>query len=98
MLPRDSVLGHVNDRCAITSRAGNCMSRWRVSRLIWRSLADYNQMSGVKRACWGVPTRNAKTFIYKRYRPTWFNTEGYSVQNVVQKNGSKGSVRFRFVD
>jgi ribosomal protein S14 len=97
-MPRDSLLQHANDRCAMTSRPGNCLSRWRVSRLIWRSLADYNQLSGVKRASWGVPTRNSFTFIYKRFRPNLYNTEGYSKHPVVDRNGKIKYVQFRFVN
>ena len=97
-MSRDSIHGHVNDRCAITSRPANCMSRWRMSRLVWRSLADYNQLSGVKRACWGVPTRISFNFIYKAFRPSLFNTEGYSKHKVFTKKGEITQVKFRFVD
>jgi ribosomal protein S14 len=96
-ISRDAQIGHINDRCGMTSRAASCLSRWRISRLVWRSLADYNQLSGVQRACWGVPTRNSVNFVYKRNRPSWFNTEGYSKEKVIQKDGKKTEVEFRFV-
>ena len=96
--PNDSLLGHINDRCAMTSRPANCLSRWRLSRMVWRDLADYNHLSGVKRASWGVPTRNSKCFIYKPHRPNYFNTEGYSKHKVLQKNGDIKEVEFRFAN
>ena len=51
-LPRDSTRFRLVDRCAITSRPRGVQQRWRVSRIIWRHLADYNKLSGVTRAWW----------------------------------------------
>nr|CAH0107534.1 unnamed protein product [Daphnia galeata] len=51
-LPRDSSITRVRNRCAITSRARGIVTRWRLSRIVWRSLADYNKLSGVQRAMW----------------------------------------------
>jgi small subunit ribosomal protein S14 len=50
--PRDSSLVRVRERCALTSRARGNVFRWRVSRIVWRHLADYNKLSGVQRAMW----------------------------------------------
>lgn len=51
-LPRDSCLVRVHNRCAITSRPRGIVHRWRLSRIAWRHLADYNKLSGVQRAMW----------------------------------------------
>nr|SVE74605.1 EOG090X0MNX [Daphnia barbata] len=51
-LPRDSNITRVRNRCAITSRPRGVVTRWRLSRIVWRSLADYNKLSGVQRAIW----------------------------------------------
>nr|CDS35377.1 28S ribosomal protein S14 mitochondrial [Hymenolepis microstoma] len=36
----------------MTSRRRGCKTRWRVSRIIFRSLADYNRLSGAQWAIW----------------------------------------------
>ncbi|XP_057371886.1 small ribosomal subunit protein uS14m-like [Daphnia carinata] len=51
-IPRDASLTRVRNRCAITSRPRGVVTRWRLSRIVWRSLADYNKLSGVQRAMW----------------------------------------------
>ncbi|XP_058122177.1 small ribosomal subunit protein uS14m isoform X2 [Anopheles ziemanni] len=50
--PRDSSLVRVRERCAVTSRPRGIVHRWRVSRIVWRHMADYNKLSGVQRAMW----------------------------------------------
>ncbi|GAB0092916.1 Ribosomal protein S14 [Sergentomyia squamirostris] len=50
--PVDSCLTRVRERCCITSRPRGIVFRWRMSRIVWRHLADYNKLSGVKRAMW----------------------------------------------
>ncbi|XP_053949570.1 28S ribosomal protein S14, mitochondrial [Anastrepha ludens] len=50
--PRDSCLVRVRERCAITSRSRGIVHRYRLSRMVWRHLADYNKLSGVQRAMW----------------------------------------------
>nr|CAG4637548.1 EOG090X0MNX [Ceriodaphnia reticulata]SVE73351.1 EOG090X0MNX [Ceriodaphnia reticulata] len=50
--PRDSSIIRVRNRCAVTSRPRGIVTRWRLSRIVWRSLADYNKLSGVQRAMW----------------------------------------------
>ncbi|XP_033099446.1 28S ribosomal protein S14, mitochondrial-like isoform X2 [Anneissia japonica] len=51
-MPRDSNYVRIRHRCAITSRARSVQHRWRVSRIVWRQLADANHMAGVTRAWW----------------------------------------------
>ncbi|XP_046972339.1 28S ribosomal protein S14, mitochondrial [Vanessa cardui] len=43
----------INNRCVITSRPRGIVKEWRLSRIVWRHLADYNKLSGVQRAMWG---------------------------------------------
>ncbi|CAH0600240.1 unnamed protein product [Chrysodeixis includens] len=43
----------INNRCAVTSRPRGVVKEWRLSRIVWRHLADYNKLSGVQRAMWG---------------------------------------------
>ncbi|PNF29362.1 28S ribosomal protein S14, mitochondrial [Cryptotermes secundus] len=51
-LPRDSNYIRVRHRCAITSRPRGVVFKWRLSRIVWRHLADYNKLAGVQRAIW----------------------------------------------
>ncbi|VDL61195.1 unnamed protein product [Hymenolepis diminuta] len=51
-LPRDSCFTRIMTRCVVTSRRRGCKTRWRVSRIIFRSLADYNRLSGAQWAIW----------------------------------------------
>nr|CAG4650678.1 EOG090X0MNX [Sida crystallina] len=51
-MPRDSNFIRINFRCAVTSRSRGVVYRWRLSRMVWRHLADYNKLSGVQRALW----------------------------------------------
>ncbi|KAB0804847.1 hypothetical protein PPYR_01817 [Photinus pyralis] len=51
-LPRDSAWLRITNRCVITSRPRGVVYRWRLSRLVFRDLADYNKLSGVQRAIW----------------------------------------------
>lgn len=50
--PRDAHPTRLHGRCVVTSRPRAVSPRWRVSRIIWRHLADYNKLSGVTRAWW----------------------------------------------
>ncbi|XP_055843857.1 28S ribosomal protein S14, mitochondrial [Episyrphus balteatus] len=50
--PRDSSLVRCRERCAFTSRPRGVVHRYRLSRIVWRHLADYNKLSGVQRAMW----------------------------------------------
>lgn len=51
-LPRDSSIVAIVNRCAITSRPRGNVLEWRLSRFIFRHLADYNKLSAVQRAMW----------------------------------------------
>uniref|UniRef100_A0A0B7BWM1 28S ribosomal protein S14, mitochondrial n=1 Tax=Arion vulgaris TaxID=1028688 RepID=A0A0B7BWM1_9EUPU len=51
-LPRDSCFTRLKPRCILTSRPRWVIHRYRLSRIQWRLLADYNKMSGVLRASW----------------------------------------------
>ncbi|XP_023029034.1 mitochondrial ribosomal protein S14 [Leptinotarsa decemlineata] len=51
-LPRDSALMRTTKRCVITSRPRGVVYRWRMSRIVFRNLADYNKLCGVQRAMW----------------------------------------------
>lgn len=50
--PLNSTPLRINRRCVITSRPRGVVRRWRVSRIVFRHLADYNKLSGVQRAMW----------------------------------------------
>ncbi|XP_066138731.1 small ribosomal subunit protein uS14m [Euwallacea fornicatus] len=51
-LPRDSIKGHMMRRCVITSRPRGTVPDWRLSRIVFRHLADYNKLAGIQRAMW----------------------------------------------
>ncbi|KAJ8357643.1 hypothetical protein SKAU_G00204370 [Synaphobranchus kaupii] len=51
-LPRDSCPVRIRNRCIMTSRPRGVKRRWRLSRIVFRHLADHNQMSGIQRAMW----------------------------------------------
>ncbi|KAG8225201.1 hypothetical protein J437_LFUL009488 [Ladona fulva] len=50
--PRDASTYRLVRRCAITSRPRGVVHKWRLSRIVFRHLADYNKLSGVQRAMW----------------------------------------------
>ncbi|XP_046870284.1 28S ribosomal protein S14, mitochondrial [Hypomesus transpacificus] len=51
-LPRDSCPVRIRNRCVMTSRPRGVKRRWRLSRIVFRHLADHNQMSGIQRSMW----------------------------------------------
>ncbi|XP_068197366.1 small ribosomal subunit protein uS14m [Antennarius striatus] len=51
-LPRDSCPVRIRNRCVVTSRPRGVKRRWRLSRIVFRDLADHSQMSGIMRARW----------------------------------------------
>lgn len=51
-LPVDSCLLRLTTRCVITSKPRGTVYRWRLSRIVFRDLADYNKLAGVQRAMW----------------------------------------------
>ncbi|KAL5014930.1 hypothetical protein ScPMuIL_009200 [Solemya velum] len=50
--PRDSCISRIRGRCVVTSRPRGVLKKWRLSRIMWRHLADYNYLSGVTRSSW----------------------------------------------
>ncbi|XP_051556078.1 28S ribosomal protein S14, mitochondrial-like [Myxocyprinus asiaticus] len=52
ILPRDSCPVRIRNRCVMTSRPRGVKRRWRLSRIVFRHLADHNQMSGIQRSMW----------------------------------------------
>lgn len=50
--PLDSTPLRIKKRCAVTSRPRGTVHKWRLSRIVFRHLADYNKLSGVQRAMW----------------------------------------------
>lgn len=50
--PRNANFNRVVNRCMITSRPRGNVTRFRVSRIMFRHFADYNKLSGVQRAMW----------------------------------------------
>ncbi|KAL8178070.1 UNVERIFIED_CONTAM: 28S ribosomal protein S14, mitochondrial [Gekko kuhli] len=51
-LPRDSCPVRIRNRCVLTSRPRGVVKRWRLSRIVFRHLADHAQLSGILRARW----------------------------------------------
>ncbi|KZC05867.1 PREDICTED: 28S ribosomal protein S14, mitochondrial [Dufourea novaeangliae] len=51
-IPRQSALRQLRNRCILTSRGNGVVLRWRLSRIMFRHLADYNKLSGIQRAMW----------------------------------------------
>ncbi|KAL3281100.1 hypothetical protein HHI36_004324 [Cryptolaemus montrouzieri] len=50
--PRDSARLRIQNRCVVTSRPRGVVVRWRLSRIVFRHLADYNKLAGIQRAMW----------------------------------------------
>ncbi|XP_071535877.1 small ribosomal subunit protein uS14m isoform X2 [Panulirus ornatus] len=51
-LPRNSSISKLHKRCMLTSRPRGLVTRYRLSRMVWRHEADYNKLSGIQRAIW----------------------------------------------
>ncbi|XP_037538181.1 28S ribosomal protein S14, mitochondrial [Nematolebias whitei] len=51
-LPRDSCPVRIRNRCVMTSRPRGVKKKWRLSRIVFRHLADHNHLSGILRARW----------------------------------------------
>lgn len=51
--PRQSSIAHYTNRCSLTSRARGKFDRYRLSRIVWRDLADHGMLSSAIRAKWG---------------------------------------------
>lgn len=51
--PREAGITWINNRCAVTSRPRGLFHRYRISRIVWRDMADHGLISGAIRAKWG---------------------------------------------
>jgi len=51
-LPRQSNRYATKRRCTVTSRCRGRKTRWRVSRIVFREVADHSKMAGTTRAMW----------------------------------------------
>lgn len=51
-LPRDASPTRLKNRCEITGRPRGYLSRYKVSRIVFRQLAHKGQIPGVKKASW----------------------------------------------
>ncbi|KAK2582218.1 hypothetical protein KPH14_004570 [Odynerus spinipes] len=56
-IPRQSALRQLTFRCIVTSRPRGIVYRWRLSRIVFRDLADYNKLAGVQRAMCFKPSK-----------------------------------------
>lgn len=52
-IPRFAFRDKLQSRCQISSRGKGQCRPWRLSRIVFRKLADYNLLSGVKKSMWG---------------------------------------------
>ncbi|MEK5645674.1 30S ribosomal protein S14 [Paenibacillus rhizosphaerae] len=52
MLPRDSSPTRLHNRCSVTGRPRGYISKFKVSRIVFRELAHRGQIPGVKKASW----------------------------------------------
>lgn len=52
-LPKYSSISWVRMRCCVSSRGRGKLYYYRLSRFVFRHLADYNKLSGVQRSMWG---------------------------------------------
>lgn len=53
LTPRYSSVSHIINRCAVSGRTRGKFRRYRLSRMIWRDMADHGLLSGFIRAKWG---------------------------------------------
>ncbi|MBS5911241.1 30S ribosomal protein S14 [Paenibacillus macerans] len=51
-LPRDSSPTRQHNRCAVTGRPRGYISKFKVSRIVFRELAHQGKIPGVKKASW----------------------------------------------
>ncbi|XP_057327280.1 28S ribosomal protein S14, mitochondrial [Microplitis mediator] len=51
-VPRISSVHQLTHRCVLTSRARGVIFPWRLSRFVFRHMADYNKIAGIQRAIW----------------------------------------------
>ncbi|WP_068780538.1 30S ribosomal protein S14 [Paenibacillus sp. GM2] len=51
-LPRDSSPTRLHNRCAVTGRPRGYISKFKVSRIVFREMAHKGQIPGVKKSSW----------------------------------------------
>jgi small subunit ribosomal protein S14 len=51
-LPRDASPTRLHSRCQVTGRPHGYLSKFKVSRIVFRELAHKGQIPGVKKASW----------------------------------------------
>ncbi|XP_008547399.1 28S ribosomal protein S14, mitochondrial [Microplitis demolitor] len=51
-VPRISSVHQLTHRCVLTSRSHGVIYPWRLSRFVFRHMADYNKIAGIQRAMW----------------------------------------------
>ncbi|RRJ67179.1 30S ribosomal protein S14 [Paenibacillus oralis] len=51
-LPRDSSSTRLHNRCSVTGRPRGYISKYKVSRIVFRELAHQGKIPGVKKASW----------------------------------------------
>ncbi|MED4956096.1 30S ribosomal protein S14 [Paenibacillus macerans] len=51
-LPRDSSPTRLHNRCSVSGRPRGYISKFKVSRIVFRELAHNGQIPGVKKASW----------------------------------------------
>jgi small subunit ribosomal protein S14 len=51
-LPRDSSPTRQHNRCSVTGRPRGYISKFKVSRIVFRELAHRGQIPGIKKASW----------------------------------------------
>lgn len=74
-LPRDSCPVRIRNRCVMTSRPRGVKKRWRLSRIVFRHLADHNQMSGILRARWWFIGHYSRIGSWKNRLFLWLLSE-----------------------
>ena len=51
--PRNAAIKRITFRCVVSSKPRGNVHAYRISRHVFRHLADYNKLAGVQRALWG---------------------------------------------
>ncbi|GGA29327.1 30S ribosomal protein S14 [Paenibacillus physcomitrellae] len=51
-LPRDSSVTRLHSRCLVSGRPRGYLSKYKVSRIVFRELAHQGRIPGVKKASW----------------------------------------------
>ncbi|XP_039252250.1 small ribosomal subunit protein uS14m-like [Styela clava] len=65
-LPKDSMHKMVKRRCVVTGRRRGKRKRWRLSRIVFRKIADHGKMSGIERAFWDGGSQGNYVSLWKQ--------------------------------